>query len=202
MFRIICGCLTLALAGFIGYNHFMANKAPEQLILVKDYKAQGSVDLGGPFTLTDHKGKKRTDKDFHGKFTMIYFGYRYCPDICPTALTTMTEALEMMGAKAKHVQPIFITVDPKRDTVEELNEYVDNFHPSLVALTGSQAQIEKAKKAFRVFAVKSDEVRSETDYLIDHSSIIYVLDRQGKFVAHFNHVTPPEDIVAAMRKVL
>lgn len=202
MFRIICGVLTLCLAAFVGYNHFVTHKGQTDIALIQDYQAQGNVELGGPFVLTDHKGNKRSDKDFHGKFVMIYFGYRYCPDICPTALTTMTEALDMLGPKAKHVQPVFITVDPKRDTIEELNEYVDNFHPSLVALTGSEEEIEKAKKSFRVFAVKSDEVQSETDYLIDHSSIIYVLDRQGKFVAHFNHVTPPEDIVSAMRKVL
>lgn len=157
------------------------------------------MQVGGDFQLIDQNGKLRTNRDFHGKFMMIYFGYRHCPDVCPTALTTITEALDLLGPKAKHIQPIFITIDPERDTVPEMAEYIKNFHDSFLALTGNAEQIEKAKVAFKVFSQKNKE---EDDYSMDHSSIIYVMDRQGQLVSHFSHSTPPEQIAEALRRYL
>lgn len=195
--------LLIALAVIYGAwfysSHFLSET---QLAMASEKKGQGTPTVGGAFELIDHTGQRRIDKDFRGKFMMVYFGYRYCPDICPTALSTMTEALELLGAKANHIQPLFITVDPERDQREELAEYMQNFHPSFLGLTGSKEQIENARKAYRVFAVRAEEDRGSSDYLIDHSSIIYVMDRQGKLIAHFNHSTPPDQIAAALWKVL
>lgn len=157
------------------------------------------LQVGGEFELVDHNGKMRSNRDFHGKFMMVYFGYRHCPDICPTALTTITEALDLLGPKAKHVQPLFITIDPERDTVPKLADYIQNFHDSFLALTGNAEQIEKAKLAYRVFSQKNQE---EEDYSMDHSSIIYVMDRQGKLISHFSHSTSPERIAEALRRYL
>lgn len=157
------------------------------------------VTVGGDFQLLDHTGKLRTNKDFHGKFMMVYFGYCHCPDICPTALTTITETLDMLGPKAKHVQPLFITIDPERDTVERLADYITNFHDSFLALTGNAEQLDNAMRAYKVFSQKNED---EEDYSMDHSSIIYVMDRQGKLISHFGHSTPPEKIAEALRRYL
>jgi len=157
------------------------------------------IKVGGDFELLDQNGKVRTNRDFHGKFMMVYFGYRHCPDICPTALTTITEALDLLGPKAKHVQPLFITIDPERDTVKELAEYIQNFHHSFLALTGNAEQVEKAMGAYRIFAQKNEEGQ---DYSMDHSSIIYVMDRQGNLISHFSHSTSPEQIAEALRRYL
>lgn len=191
-----------AIPSYFVWERFMAPGNNPEKVTVAEKEGQGAPTIGGRFELIDHNGNKKTDRDFRGKFLMIYFGYRYCPDICPTALTTVTETLELLGPKANHIQPLFITVDPERDSIENLAEYVQHFHPSLIGLTGSEEQVNHAKKAYKVFAQKVDEGKGEKDYLIDHSSIIYIMDRQGNFVAHFNHVTPPEHIVQALRKVL
>lgn len=163
---------------------------------------QAVSSLGGDFQLTDHQGRIRTNREFQGKFMMVYFGYRYCPDICPTALTNMTEVLNALGPKAKHIQPLFITIDPERDSVKELAEYIINFHDSFLALTGTAEQIEKARSAYKVFAQKVNESNAPDAYVMDHSSIIYVMDRHGKLIAHFNHSTPSVEIVKALRRVL
>ena len=168
---------------------------------VTNLPSTGSPQLGGHFTLIDQNGKKRNEESFNGKFQLIYFGYTFCPDICPAALSTMTQALKMIGDKAENVTPIFITVDPTRDTVAQLASYAKNFHPNLVALSGSEQQVKEAKQAFKVYSAKVDD-KSSTDYLIDHSSIIYLMDRQGQFIAHFNHETAPTVIADALKKLI
>jgi cytochrome oxidase Cu insertion factor (SCO1/SenC/PrrC family) len=193
--------ILVAIALAAGYVIFFAAK-PHPVATVSMEHTSGVATVGGDFRLIDHTGNNRTNKDFHGKYMMVYFGYRYCPDICPTALTTITEVLNQLGPKAKHVQPLFITIDPERDTVKDLAEYIQNFHPSFIALTGNAEEIEKAKKAYKVFSQKTDEKTAPDEYIMDHSSIIYVMDRQGQLVAHFSHSTPSEHIVAALRKYL
>ena len=100
--------------------------------------------FGGSFTLIDHEGRKRTDRDFSGRFVLIYFGYTYCPDICPTGLQTLSTALDLLGERAEKIQPLFVSVDPERDTPEMLKSYVVNFHPRLLGLTGSEQQVREA----------------------------------------------------------
>jgi cytochrome oxidase Cu insertion factor (SCO1/SenC/PrrC family) len=162
----------------------------------------GQVAIGGSYELVDHQGNRRTDKDFKGSYHLVYFGYSYCPDICPMALHNISEALTLLGDSAKNVLPIFITVDPERDTSWHLNQYLKNYHPSFVGLTGSYAEIQHAIAQYHVYATKV-ESSTASDYLMDHSSIIYLMDPQGRYVTHCNHNTAPEEIVllvkAAMR---
>lgn len=193
--------ILVVIATLVGYIIYEATQ-PARVAVVVEKASVGNSTIGGDFQLVDHTGKTRTNKDFHGKYMMVYFGYRYCPDICPTALTTITEVLNALGPKAKHIQPIFITIDPERDTAKDLAEYIQHFHHSFIALTGNAEQIEKARKAYKVFSQKVEHKPGADTYILDHSSIIYVMDRQGNLVAHFNHSTPSEHIVNALRKYL
>jgi protein SCO1/2 len=155
--------------------------------------------IGGPFSLVDDSGKTRTDAEFRGRFMLIYFGYTHCPDACPTALQDMADALAGLGADAAQVVPIFITIDPERDTAQYLKGYAEQFDPRFVALTGAPEQIADAAKAYRVYYRKAN---NQPDYLIDHSSIVYLMGRDGGFLTHFTHETTPEQMAAALRKQL
>ena len=148
----------------------------------------GEALVGGPFTLVDQTGKSITDKDFRGKYMLIFFGYTYCPDVCPTELQVMMAALDTLGPRAAEVQPIFITIDPDRDTSEVMQSYVENFGPSLVGLTGTAEQIAQVAKAYRVYYAKSGNTKTQ-DYLMDHSSIIYLMGPDGVFMKHFTYTT-------------
>lgn len=163
---------------------------------------KGIASIGGPFTLVDHKGQQRTDEDFRGKYMLIYFGYTYCPDVCPTALQVMTQAMDRLAPETqKKITPVFITIDPERDTVKQLNAYVDNFHPSMVGLTGTAEQIAKTARAYRVYYGRAKSAKDETtDYLMDHSSIVFLIDPDGKYVTHFTHATPPEKMAEKLKK--
>lgn len=161
----------------------------------------GVPSIGGPFTLTDHSGKRVSDADYRGRHMLISFGYTFCPDVCPTALTTMAAALDQLGPElADKVVPIFVTVDPERDTPEALGEYVVNFHPAMVGLSGTSEDIAAVAKAFRVYFAKAEQ--PDGPYLMDHSSIIYFMGPDGTFRTHFNHTTTPEQMSEAMRKYL
>ncbi|MEQ8587973.1 MAG: SCO family protein [Thalassobaculaceae bacterium] len=158
----------------------------------------GQVDIGGPFTLTDQTGRTVTEETYEGTWQVVFFGYTFCPDICPTDLATMTAALDELGPMAEQVSPIFISIDPERDTVEQLAAYHEYFHPRFSMLTGSPEQVDAAAKEFRVYYAKV-ESESASDYLMDHSSITYVLDPDGDYVTHFSHGTPPEKIAETLR---
>jgi cytochrome oxidase Cu insertion factor (SCO1/SenC/PrrC family) len=160
----------------------------------------GSLGIGGPFTLVDQNGVTQRPEAFRGKLMLIYFGYTYCPDVCPTELQTMTQALEQLGDKADAVQPIFITVDPEHDTPEQMKAYAGNFHPRLLALTGSAAQVAEAAKSYRVFYEKVKQ--PDGSYDMDHSSIVYLMDRDGKYLAHFGGNTDATQLAAAIAKRL
>lgn len=164
----------------------------------------GIAQIGGPFTLKDHTGTVRTEKDYQGKLMLIYFGYSFCPDVCPTALQVMSVALQNLGGKADPVIPIFITVDPERDTTKHLSDYVKNFHARMVGLTGSADQIKQAAKVYRVYYRKAEPAAGDPpkDYLMDHSSVVYLMDREGRYVTHFTHRSSSEDIEAAIRNNL
>jgi len=153
------------------------------------------VQIGGPFTLTDHNGKIVTEKSYAGKYLLVFFGYTFCPDVCPTALTTISTTPALLGVSANNIMPLFITVDPVRDTPAHLKEYVSYFHPKLVALTGTEAQITAVTKAYRVYFAKAQANKEDDeDYLIDHSSITYLIGPDGNFVEHFSNSMEPEKI--------
>jgi protein SCO1/2 len=150
----------------------------------------GKALVGGPFTLTDQHGRTVRDSDFRGKYMLVVFGYTYCPDVCPAELQVITAALDQLGPVADKIQPVFITIDPERDTVPQLALYAGNFHPRLVLLTGSSAAIADVAKAYRVYYAKAEGSASTSrDYLMDHSSIIYLMGPDGQFVRHFTYTT-------------
>jgi cytochrome oxidase Cu insertion factor (SCO1/SenC/PrrC family) len=156
--------------------------------------------IGGPFHLTDQNGKTVTDADLTGKWSLIYFGYTHCPDACPTALNDIAIALDELGEKRDAVRPVFITVDPERDTSEALKSYVTSFDAPILALTGTPEEIAQAARAYRVYYAKHPEAGG--DYSMDHSSVIYVMDPQGRFTASFTHESTPEQIAERLKKLL
>ncbi len=161
----------------------------------------GEALIGGPFELVDQDGKAVTDETFKGTLMLIYFGFTYCPDACPTALGIMGAALDKLDVAADRVVPILITVDPERDTPPVLKDYVSNFHPRMMGLTGSPEQVAKAAKAYRVFYQKAPGSAPD-DYLMDHTLLIYLMDREGKYVTHFGPQTTPEQMAEEIRKHL
>jgi len=162
----------------------------------------GIVKIGGSFTLVDHDGKARSDGDFKDEHLLIYFGYTYCPDVCPTALSDMGLALDDLGDEATKVRPLFITVDPSRDTPERLKSYVANFHPRLVGLTGSEQAVAAVAKAYRVYFAKSNTEAAPGEYLMDHTSIIYLMSPDGRYLTHFTHGTSAETMARRIRENL
>jgi len=182
-----------AATGFYVYQEFQKTKT----------QASPVSDLGGYFSLMDQDQHRRTNADFRGRHMMVYFGYTYCPDICPTALSSMSSALKALGSASSMIQPIFISVDGARDTPQQLKTYMQNFHPSFVALTGSDAEIEEAKRAYKVYATRvTEDGLDPKNYLLDHSSIIYIMDPKGRYVTHFSHETPAGEMAATLRLVL
>ena len=161
----------------------------------------GTPLIGGPFSLVDDQGRSRSDGDFKGRLMLIYFGFTHCPDVCPTSLQVMGNALDLLPAdQADQVAPLFISVDPERDTAAAIKGYAQQFHPGMLGLTGTPEQVAAAAKAYRVFYRKAPG-RAD-DYLVDHSSIVYLMDREGRYLSHFTHEAPPEAIAAAIRKAL
>jgi protein SCO1/2 len=147
--------------------------------------------IGGPFRLIDN-GKPRTDADFRGKLLLVYFGFTYCPDVCPTGLQNIGLALDKLGEAAERVQPLFVTVDPARDTAEHLKDYVPMFHPRLIGLTGDAAAIHKTAAAYRVYYAKVP--LKDDDYTVDHSSFIYLVGPDGHYLGLFPPGTPLDSI--------
>ena len=165
-------------------------------------KTSGKALINGSFSLIDDTGKRVSEKTYAGKFMLIYFGYTFCPDVCPTELQVMSMALDILGKDAKRIQPILITIDPERDTVPVLADYMSNFYESFVGLTGSAQEIKTAAKNYRVFYSKVKEGGSNADYLMDHSSIIYLMNERGEFIKHFSFGVKPEELAAGIKKYL
>lgn len=162
----------------------------------------GIARIGGPFVLVDHTGAERTEADLKGRHALIYFGYSFCPDVCPTALADMLIALDELGPAAARVQPVFITIDPDRDTPAVLKDYIPNFHPRLIGLSGSAAQVSRAARAYRVYYAKVDDPNAGDNYLMDHSSVIYLMDPDGRYLTHFSHGTGPETMAKRLRELV
>jgi protein SCO1/2 len=162
----------------------------------------GRPAIGGSFSLTDQNGRTATSDSLKGKPTLIYFGYTYCPDVCPTSLLLMENAIDKLGPDAaKKVNLVFITIDPERDTPELLKGYVENFGPTFIGLTGTPQQIADVARAYRVYSQKVPG-KEGGPYLMDHSSIVYLLDRNGRFVTHFTHEAKAEAIATAVGRLL
>lgn len=171
-------------------------------LLPKGMVSVGQATIGGPFSLVDHSGKRVTEADYRGRFMLVFFGFTFCPDVCPTALQVSAAALDKLGAKADRIVPLFVSVDPDRDTPEQLKSYVSSFHPRLVGLTGTQAEIDAVARAYRVYFKRVKDERSAAGYTMDHTSIVYLMGPDGRFVSHFTHTTSVEAMAAGLAKRL
>jgi cytochrome oxidase Cu insertion factor (SCO1/SenC/PrrC family) len=163
--------------------------------------------IGGDFSLTDQDGKRRTNADFRGKLMIVEFGYTFCPDVCPLGLQLISESLDLLGPAADKIQPVFITVDPGRDTQDVVKSYVENFaprtaKPRIVGLRGTPEETAAAARAYRVYFKINGDPKTNPNYLVDHSAFIYVMGPDGKFVAHFTHDQTPEQVATLLRKFL
>ena len=191
---IFAAAILLLAAGLGGYAWTIKQAAQPQ--------GSGVALVGGPFSLTDQDGRRVTEKDFLGRYMLVFFGFTYCPDICPTELQVMTAALDAMGPAAEKIQPVFVSVDPERDTPEVMKAYVANFGPRLIGLTGTPEEIAAMAKAYRVYYAKAANQNAPGDYLMDHSSIIYLMDEDGSFVKHFAYTTDVEKLTSELKKAI
>ena len=193
--RIIGLAAGLLLAGAGGSSRAQSPEETSAARLMDDLMWNRGP-IGGPFALIDHTGKLRTDEDFRGKLLLIYFGYSYCPDVCPTDLQQISLAVDGLGAAAEAVQPLFITLDPERDTPVHLADYVSLFHPRLIGLTGSAEQIRRVALAYKVYYAKYPS--DNQDYVIDQSSFVYLVDEAGKYVGFFPPGTTADRMIEIM----
>ncbi len=165
-------------------------------------RSSGAALIGGPFELVMHDGSAVTNETFEGELMLIYFGFTFCPDVCPTELQIMSAALDLVGDGVDQVRPILITIDPERDTVEAMAQYVSHFHPRMTGLTGTPEQIAAAAKAYRVYFERVEDPSSNAAYTMDHSSIVYLMDKEGQFISHFGPGTKPEKMAETIRAAL
>ncbi len=191
-FLALFAILILIFAGAVATGAWLASRSSS---------IDGGNLVGGTFRLTDHDGQRVTEQDFAGMLKIVYFGYTHCPDICPTGLTVISAALDQLGTGATGVKPLFITVDPERDTVEVLAAYREHFHERFSFLTGTTGQIAEAARAWRVFYQKV-ETEGASDYLVDHSTITYLMRPDGRYLAHFGHDVTPDQLMTAIRAAL
>jgi cytochrome oxidase Cu insertion factor (SCO1/SenC/PrrC family) len=191
--------ISLALACILFSAPIAANEvaepSPTELI---EGLLSGRAPVGGPFELTDQAGHRRTDADFRGKLVVLYFGYTSCPDVCPTELQSISLALDQLGAAVNSVQPLFITVDPERDTPARLADFVSSFHPRLIGLTGSLPDIRKTAIAYRTFFAKNSPTPSG-DYAVDHTGFIYLVGKDGRYLGFLPPGSTPDAIADAIR---
>ena len=194
--RVLVGAVLAAgLLGAVPVAHAQSERSAGELM---DAVMWGKEPIGGPFTLVDHTGKPRTDADFRGKLMLVYFGFSFCPDVCPTDLLAIGQAVDKLGPGGDAVQPLFVTVDPERDTPAHLADYVPFFHSRLLGLTGDAAQIRDAARLYRVFYAKV-AVEGAAENTVDHSGFVYLMDRDGKYLGFFPPGTPSDRMVAVIK---
>ena len=164
-------------------------------------KGDPNVLIGGTFELTDQTGNRVSESAFRGKYMLVYFGYTFCPDVCPVDLQRISAALDLVG-ETSAIQPVFVTIDPARDTVQAMATYTQHFHPALMGLTGTEEEIATATSAYRIFFAKAPNAEDPDAYLMNHSSYIYLMDCDGNYIRHFSSDSTPEEIAAALKAVI
>jgi protein SCO1/2 len=192
---LIVACFLLG--ALLGAYALLLNSGPGDRV-----ETSGKALVGGPFTLVDASGKTVTDQNFRGRYMLIFFGFTHCPDICPAELQVMAAALDQLGDKAKKVVPIFITLDPERDTPEAVGAYVKNFSPNIVGLTGSMDAISAAAKAYRVSFSKFQDPTGGENYTIDHSALAYLMGTDGEYITHIPYGTSVAQMVDILNRYL
>jgi protein SCO1/2 len=186
------------LAAFLGYRLWVLDRDQP---IVPAFET-GSPSIGGPFSLIDHDGGRVNDRSWPGQVLVVYFGFMHCPAICPTELQSIAAAVDALGPAGAKVQPLFVTIDPERDTPAALKEHVGLFHPRMIGLTGSAEEIAAVAKAYRVYYKKIDEPDSQAGYTMDHSGLVYVMDSAGKSVAIFRPGVAPEALAQRLKSLL
>jgi len=197
LFAALLACCILS-----SYNARTEDAVPNQFTAAEmmDDLMYGRGRVGGPFTLIDQAGRTRSDSEFRGKLMIVYFGYTFCPDVCPTDLMAITQALDALGSLAENIQPIFITIDPERDTAV-LAEYLKAFHKSFIGLTGSPEEIRKLANAYKAFYAKLPGVAGG-DYVFDHTGVIYLMGKSGEYFGFVPPQTDPERLTEILRQQL
>jgi protein SCO1/2 len=199
--------MRLRLLSFIAAGFIIGALAGAGVLLVNAPSADrvessGTALIGGPFSLVGEDGKTVTDRDFRGRNMLVFFGFTHCPDICPAELQVIAQALDRLGDMGPKIVPIFITLDPERDTPKAMADYVKSFGPNFVGLTGSPEAIAAAAKAYRVAYTKVENKASSDDYSVDHSALVYLMDTQGKYLTHFAYGTSAEDMAKNLSRFL
>lgn len=191
----------IAVSAFVIVGSMAAAEEPQpSAAQMMDDLMFGHGTVGGPFTLTDQYGKLRRDSDFRGRLMIVYFGYTFCPDVCPTDLMAITQALDALGPEAAGIQPIFITIDPEHDN-RVMADYLKAFHNSFIGLTGSPEDIRKVANAYKASYARIDDPRTG-EYSIDHSGVIYLMGRDGKYLGFMPPQTAPDRLIEILRKYL
>jgi protein SCO1 len=188
---LVLGSFLAGLVLFFGAILFITGRSPI---------GSAVAAVGGPFSLEDQNGRTITDQDMKGRPFLVFFGFTHCPDICPTTLFEVSQVMQKLGPDANRTGALFITVDPERDTPTVIKDYLSNFDPHLRGLTGDPAAIQAAIKAYRVYAKKVP--LDNGDYTMDHTAVVYLMDKTGRFVAPFNLNRPPEAAAADLRRYL
>jgi protein SCO1 len=193
--RLAILALVLAGASALAVAEALLVVTPQPMVTTS-----GTAAIGGPFTLLTADGKSVSDQSYRGKWLLIFFGYTFCPDACPTALSNISVALEKLGPDTSKLQPLFVTVDPQRDTPGVMADYLKSFDPRIIGLTGTQAQIDGVVKEYRIYVAQQKSEAGGDDYLVSHSAYIFLLDPQGRFVNVIQGSESGEQIAAWLRK--
>lgn len=195
----------LWVAAFVALAGYAVVKSLERYLLDDGLRPRqsGQADIRSEFTLTEHTGRQVTEADFAGRWQMVFFGFTNCPDVCPTTLAYMASVLDLLGDNAGKVAPLFITVDPARDTAPVMAEYVSVFHPRLIGLTGTDAQIAEATRNFRTWFERTDDASAPDGYFMAHAGHIYLMRPDGSFEAvYLESERPPDALAEEIRRKL
>jgi len=191
--------LTIAFLVFAG-GVLMSSGCGQQQCAVK---GDPEALIGGAYTAIDHHGDHVSSDLYLGQYQLVFFGFTFCPDVCPTALVNISATLDDLGDDAAHFQTLFVSIDPERDTPDVMAEYLSNFHPSFVGLTGSAAQIKDLAHVYRAYYARGASADTDdADYTMDHSSIIYLLDCEGRYIKHFDHNTSVETLTRTLSEMI
>ena len=199
-FRLVSWLLTIVVA--IGLGFLIFSWYSNELMVQKTQQGQTAVQIGGDFSLTDHTGKPVTYADFADKPMAIYFGYTFCPDVCPTTLSEMTLWVEELGEDAKKMNFVFITVDPERDTQEAMSDYVNAFFDQLIGLRGTREQTDAVISAYKVYAKKVEDESDDGDYVMDHTASVFLMKKGGEFSGTIAYGENHDSAVKKLRNLI
>lgn len=188
------------LIGVISLYLLLSIETPKKPLAGKGDNNEQNIEIGGDFELIDQEGKIFNSKSLNGKLSLIYFGFTYCPDICPTSIQKITEVIKVLEKYKIDITPVFITIDPERDTAAMLKEYLKHFNDKFIGLTGTPQQIKKVADKFKVYYAKVDMGPNHGgSYMLDHSSFVYLIDEEGKYIQHFYLNSKQEEIIEYVR---